>query len=125
MKKVIMPFLCLSLILFAACSTGIDASDKAVSVAKNAIEVVDAYLDGEMTYSETSDQLDTLKSEMDYVDEMEPGAEHKAEDFSIGAKILMLSTKVTSNSIYGDSESYEEVVDARNELAEDVGLGKR
>lgn len=121
--------LAVTALLAGGCSKSVDASDKAVSVAKQAIEVVDQYLDGETDGSEASDKLDELKEEMEYVDDMPTGTSEEKRrhtaDSSIAADIFILSTDIVLDKHDADADSYDELVDKRNELAEKIGEDER
>lgn len=111
--------------LLTGCSGGTKASKKAVSVAKQAVEVADEYLDGGLTYSEAIDKLDALESDMAYVDDLDAGDEHKTADWSISVSIVLLSSNILFDHMDSTSESYDKVLDERNSLAEKAGLKKR
>lgn len=116
-------------LLAGGCSKSVDASDKAVSVAKQAIEVVDQYLDGETDGSEASDKLDELKEKMEYVDDMPTGTskekrQHTA-DSSVATDIFILSADIVLDKHDADVDSYDELVSKRNELAEKIGEDER
>ena len=113
------------LLLIAGCSGGTKASDKAVSVGKQAIAVADDYLDGKMSYKDANEKLSELKEEMEYVDNLEQGDKHKAADFGVSTGILTLSTSMLSDSFDSTSDTYAKVVEARNSLAEKIGQKKR
>lgn len=112
-------------IILSGCSGGTKASNKAVSVGKQAVSVADDYLDGKLTYDEADEKLDELSDEMDYVDDMKQGDKNKAADFSIQANIVRLSSGIFNDSISGTDETYDSVVDTRNSLADKVGEKKR
>lgn len=118
-----------TVLLVGGCSKSIDASDKAVSIAKQAIEVVDQYLDGGVDGSEASDKLDELKEEMEYVDDMPTGTSEEKRrhtaDSSIATDIFILSTDIVLDKHNADADSYDKLVDKRNELAEEIGESKR
>jgi len=110
---------------FVGCSANIKASDKAISVGKQAIAVADDYLDGSLTYNAASDKLDDLKEQMKYVDDLKQGDENKAADFSVSSGITILSSAIFSDSIGSSDDTYNKIVEARNSLAEKIGEKKR
>lgn len=128
MKKIkFITIICISVIItvvIAGCG-GSKASDKAVSVGKRAIEVVDEYLDGQVSYSAADIQLDELKEQMSYVDDLEHGAKNKATDFSISTSITLISSDMFQDSYKSTSETYDKLLQSRNELANKVGVKKR
>lgn len=128
MKKITLS-LCILTVLFLLTACGTNASDKAVSVAKSAIEIADKYLDNESTYSEVSEAIDDLKEDMEYVDDMPEDTademkQHTA-DFSISVDLTVLSLSIWTDNYDNTSETYDKVLEARNKLAEDAGLKKR
>lgn len=126
-KRILVIVLCLFTLVgfLTGCNGGTKASDKAVSVAKRAIQVADDYLDGKLSYSEANDKLVVLDAEMDYANDLDIKAENKAADVSISVDITILSSSIFQDYYYGTSESYDKVLNARNSLAEDAGLKKR
>lgn len=84
MKKAISILLTIAILFTVSGCSGTKASDKAVSVAKKAVEVVDDYLDGKITYKSASEKIDDLYNEMAYVDDLAQDDENKVYDFSIG-----------------------------------------
>jgi len=125
MKKALCCTLVAAMLLFTnGCSGGGTAlSDKALSVAKQAVEVADAYIDMEIDSDEADEKLDALKEEMEYTDDLP--AEDKSEDYVISTDLTLISHAILMDSIDNTSESYDKVVEARNSLAEDAGLKKR
>lgn len=128
MKKIMVLLVVIMLtITLAACGT--NASDKAVSVAKSAIEIADKYLDNEISYSEASEAIDELEEDMEYVDDMpedtaDETKQHTA-DFSISVDLTVLSLSFFNDNYDNTSETYDKVIEARNKLADDAGLKKR
>lgn len=112
-------------IALSGCSGSTKASDKAISIGKQAVSVVDDYLDGKLTYDEADEKLDGLKSDMQYVDDLPQDDEHKAADFGISTDITLISHDLLIDNVDNTSESYDELVDRRNALAEEVGEKKR
>ncbi len=112
-------------VVLSGCSGGVKASDKAISVGKQAIAVADDYLDGKLTYHTADEKLGELCDEMDYVDDLEQGDKNKAADFSVQADIVTLSSAIFNDSVDKSDKTYEKVKDKRNEIAEDIGEKKR
>lgn len=100
-------------------------SDKAISVAKQAIKVTDDYLDGNISSSSANNKLDALRDDMSYVDDLPHGDKHKAKDFSIDVSILCISSSILGDNIKGNNETYDKIVEERNELAKKAGVKKR
>ena len=125
MKKVLCCALVAAMLLCTnGCSGGGTAlSDKALSVAKQAVEVADAYIDMEIDSDEAEEKLDALEEEMEYTDDLPAG--DKSGDYVISTDLTLISHAILMDSIDNTSESYDKVVEARNSLAEDAGLKKR
>lgn len=121
-----------AMLLITACSCsggGGNASDKAVSVASQAIEIADQYLDGDIDAGEADEKLDDLIEQMSYVDDLpDETAEEsrqRAADFLISTDLTVLSYSIFNDNYEQTSDSYDEVVENRNELASDAGLKER
>jgi len=123
--RVFLLIILLFVLSLTACSSDTKASEKAISVAKSAIEVADNYLDNKISKDEADSQLSSLKSDMSYVDDMEQNDEHKATDFSISSSITMLSTNIFHDSLDSTNETYDKILETRNDIAEKAGLEKR
>lgn len=122
-------------LLLSACSSGTNSSgkkptEKALAVAKRALEIADDYLDFNNSASDACDALDALEKELNYVENFDYEETHATADWNIRFDISMLSFAIFddhSNVILGEDslESYEKVKESRNKLAEDAGLPKR
>ncbi|MCD8295044.1 MAG: hypothetical protein LUE27_07380 [Clostridia bacterium] len=116
-----------------ACACGskssTNATDKGVSVASQAIEVIDGYLDGKTSYDTAKDTLSSLSSEMDYIEDMpnETSDEmaQRTADTLIRSKLTIISGDILDDYYHGDNETYDKIVEDRNELAENAGLESR
>lgn len=121
---------CASAVILASCgSSSTNASDKAVSIAQQAIDITDDYLDGNASYDYVIDTIEELRDEMDYVDDMpedtaEEVRQHTA-DYSIRSALTILKSDITDDHYDGDNETYDDIVDKRNEIAEKAGLDQR
>lgn len=115
--------LCIALMSTLVACSGSDpkASDKAISVGKQAIVTVDDYLDGNITYDEADNKLSELYDDMSYVSDMDEDDEHKAYDSSIEVDLLTISHNVTMDHFQGSNETYDDIMESRNELAEKIG----
>lgn len=102
-----------------------EPSEKAASVGKQALEAVDAYLDGDMSYDETKEKLNDLSDELDYVSDQDVSEEHHADDSIIRSRITGISISLIDDDYNSDSESYKKLLEKRNELSEDLGEKKR
>lgn len=125
MKKLLVLLLILIFVPFTITACCKKASDKAITVAKSAVDIADGYLDYEITYSEASNAIDELQEDMEYVDNLAQNDKNKAKDFGISTDLLSLSSSLLIDDYQDTSESYDKVVEARNRLAEDAGLKNR
>ena len=122
-KNRIMSFAAVFLLLIGLCACGAktQASAKAVSVAKQAVEIADNYLDGKIKYEKATEQLDDLDMSYAYEDK---SASHTA-DVVISSDLTILKHNILMDKIDKTSESYNKVLEARNEIAKDAGLKTR
>jgi len=123
MKKrtVLLILFLVSALLVAACNdNNLKPSKKAVSCAKSAIEVANQYLDRELDYTGTIDQLEELLDDMEYVDDLSDDDENKVADFSIQSNILILSTSITRDNHENDRDSFSDVEKAISSLKKDI-----
>lgn len=75
-----------------ACSNNtVNLSEKALAVAKSAIEATDNYLDSKIGYDEVSDKLSELDDEMSYVAEKTAEERMENRDFYVSSGITILS----------------------------------
>lgn len=102
-----------------------EPSEKAASVGKQALTAVDAYLDGDMSYDEAYEKLNDLSDELDYVKDQDIKDEHHIEDSTIQICISGISIRLMGDNYDSDSESYKELLNKRNDLAEKLGEEKR
>lgn len=110
-----------AVLILTACGGGTKAIAKAVSIATQALEVADTYLDGGSTSSEATKALRAF--DMDYVSN--DNSDSHTADFAISTDLTLLSHAITMESIDKSSKSYDDFLEARNKLATDAGLKKR
>lgn len=109
-----------------ACSNNtVNLSEKALAVAKSAIETTDNYLDSKIGYDEVYDKLSELENEMNYVGEKTAEERMENRDFYVSSGITILRSCITTDSLRSSDTSYKKIIDARNSLAEEAGLEKR
>lgn len=109
-----------------ACSNNtVNLSEKALAVAKSAIEATDNYLDSKIGYDEVYDKLSELENEMSYVAEKTTEERMENRDFYVSSGITILSSCITNDSLRSSDTSYKKIIEARNSLAEEAGLEKR
>lgn len=102
-----------------------EPSEKAIAIGKSALVTVDDYLDKKIGYDEADKRIESFYDDMDYVsDEDNRQDEHHAKDFGIRTHLSSISIYMMSDH-NNDGEAYTKLLDARNELAEDIGEKKR
>lgn len=117
-----MVFLCVS------CSSKTYEEKRAIEISKQAIKVIDSYLDFEIDAKELDEELHNLKDRMPDV----------PEDASVLDTLWQIDADLLCCCIYASSvswdtvrdsdelsESEKDLLDARNDLAEDIGAKKR
>lgn len=119
MKKCVSIFLIVIILSLTACGGDEPtASNKAVSCAKEAIEIAEGYLAYDIDYKEASERLDELQEDMEYVSEMSNDEEHYYADFSIRTNLLGLSTALISDNHKSSDETYDKIQEIIDELQE-------
>ena len=107
-----------SLLLMTGCNKGLDnVSEDAKYLGQRALTITDKYLDYEISNSTAYDELDEIYSRLDNLDSDLTG------DFMIKLDVFDIEL-----ALLGERTSYEsgrEVLEARNELAEDLGESTR
>ena len=106
-------------------SSGTKASSKALSAGNRALELADEYLDSKVRYNEISAELDYLHESLDYADPTKDDSPETRADFYIALDIFDVDTKIMLDSMDGTRESYDNVLKARNNLAEGIGAKTR
>ena len=128
MKKMIVVLLLISSVLLCSCVAKVEskASSKALSVAKQAIQVLDGYLDGTTNNKECINKLKELNDQLDYVHgNKSQMSDEETADWQISARITAANHKVLMDGTNGNAATYQEVIDARNELAKIIGEKSR
>ena len=97
------------------------ASSKAISAGIRALELADSYLDNKARYSKISDELDSLSDSLSYADPSVDDSPETKADFSIQLAILSIDTKIMLDDMDSTAKTYEDVLKARNNLAEEIG----
>lgn len=116
------------LLSFAACGASASkASKKGLSVATQAVELLDNYLDGKENGSFVYEKLDDLCSQMNYTSDYvgTQKTDEQAADYEIHRQLLFASTAVMHDKFNGDAETYENVIEKRNALAVLAGIDER
>ena len=128
MKKILVLILAVTLLL-AACSSKpkTAASAKAVSLAKQAVEALDSYLDGDTSYKEAHAAVEEASRKMEYTSNYTGTdmTDEQRADWYIHMNLVHAASALTFDNYEGTPERFNDVVDARNKIAEYAGLGKR
>ena len=119
---IIVAFLC-------SCSNAkeVKASNMAVSVGKQAIQLIDDYLDGRKNAHDVQQELMALHEKMSYTSDY-VGTEMTAEqrdDWSISNAILSAEANIGFYEYDSNPENYNTIIERRNNLADLVGIEKR
>lgn len=111
MKKYFSLFITIIALSLTGCSGNDNpkASDKAISCAKEAIEIAEGYLTYDIDFKEAKNRLDELQEDMEYVSTMSKEEECYYPDFSINSKLISLSIALVSDNYDGNSETYDEI----------------
>jgi len=128
MKRSFSIILAALIVILSACSSPkIEASQKAISVGTRAVNLLDDYLDGAAEYKEVSEGLAELEEQMEYASgyaEKGKTPEEQA-DFRIYLKLPSASWSVFKDSYDGNAETYDAVINSRNEIAKLIGMKER
>lgn len=130
MKKriafLVLPILTIVMFL-VACGSKVNATDKAISVGRSAIEIADEYLDNNCTADSALRDLEALIEKMEYVDSMPTGtaeeqSQHSA-DFGVESYLVILNHDILMDKYHNDR--YDDIVETRNNIAELIGEDRR
>ena len=124
MKKMLPLIVLLLALFFCACEAkpSTNASKKALAVATQAVQALDGYLDGELSGKECSDKLDGLNGQMAYVHDFSaPMSDDERADWNICFNITMANHEVIMDWYDGNPDTFQKVIDYRNELATIIG----
>lgn len=97
-------------------------SDEMYNYGESTIKVIDDYMDNEIDYDSAAQKLDGIVSSIDYY-ESENEEEHKSSDFLIEADISILKSELFLEHL--GKSTYSELLDSRNNLAEQLNISKR
>lgn len=121
MKKFLSLFTIIIAFSLVACGKdNTPASDKAISCAKEAIEIAEGYLAYDIDYKEASEQLDELYEDMEYVSDMPREDEHYHGDFGIQCDLLALSSALISDNYDSSDETYDKIQEIIGNLKESI-----
>lgn len=113
-------------LLFSGCKKDeTKASDTAISVGTQVVEVADDYLDNKISNDDAKDKIDALYEELDYVENLTESDENYPDDLWIAIDVLDVSTAILLEDTDNTDATHDDVLEARNGLAEDVGMSSR
>lgn len=125
-KKSIILLICVMVLMaLSGCKKEKTASEKAISVGKKVIETVDGYLDKKLDYDQARQKIKELEDEMEYLDERDHDDKYYSSDLLVSSSITMVQSKILSDKMDSSSDSYDKLVESRNELAKKIGEKKR
>lgn len=127
MKKILVLILAVALLLTACSGAKATASAKAVSLAKQAVEAMDGYLNGSMSYAEAHDTVEEVAGKMEYTSSYKAPdwTEEQRTDWLIHSELISVAHDLIMDNYQGTPERYNEIAESRNKIAEYIGLGKR
>lgn len=127
MKKILVLIMAVVLLLTACSGAKATASAKAVSLAKQAVEAMDGYLDGSVGYKEAHDTVEEVVGKMEYTSSYKAPdwTEEQRTDWFIHSELVSVAHDLLMDNYEGTPERYNEIVESRNKIAEYAGLGKR
>lgn len=121
MKKTLSLFITIIALSLIGCgSNSTPASNKAISCAKEAIEIAESYLSYDIDYEEAIESLDELYEDMEYVSDMSRDDEHYYGDFRIQCDLLVLSSALLSDNYYSSDETYDKIQEIIGNLKESI-----
>ena len=98
-----------------------DMSGHDYQIGLKAIEIVDDYLDMEISFDKAHDELDSLKYKLD-AQSLDRDDEYYMENFSLGVDLLGLSSAILNDSVMAN---YDSILERRNDLAKSLNESKR
>lgn len=129
-SAILVGFLLLSTItFFAGCNNAEPTDENTISeqhrqYALRAIEISDAYFDGEMGISEAGEQMAELHTQKENLPEIEEGNPSHSYNAIIETAVVIMSTEFNI-AINSATEPGDNVLYWRNNLAEMIGKDKR
>ncbi len=129
MKRIMISTLAIIFILITTACSGApsDMSPEIYDMGLSALKAVDDYIDNKIDYDTASDKLDGLHSSMVYVTENSERDEYGLLIYpeNLSAQTLTLSIKIHLSGEHSGHSTYNELLEARNELAQLLGERKR
>ena len=113
-------FVLIFLVLCIRALNGPSLSSRAASLGKDAISITDDYLNGSISKTSATSKLDDVLNKIDMLNE-DSSAASKALRFS--TEVFLLSSAIRNDD--GSSESYDKILERRNDVADIIGVRKR
>ena len=115
-----------SCIIFASCNTmPSDISSAHYTYAQKAIEIVDEYLDFNITVEEAYEKISELHEREETLPDTDYDDPTHANDFSIEATVSIIDFNLFQLKLDPSSDEQSELLENRNELAELIGAKKK
>lgn len=125
MKKLITSFLLLSAVILSSCSTPMfKTSDPYISLGKKAVEVMDDYLDFDISIEEARSRMGSVYNRTNELPEVNANSEYKG-DYYLKIEFELAYMHFVRMSYGTDSDDYQTILDYRNSIAKDLGMGTR
>ena len=117
--KRIIPLLLATCCLIACNSRPKYLSDEMYNYAESAIKAADAYMDNQMSYEDTYLKLDGLR---DHAKKLQGGSDNTTDNIAYYSISHLCTTLHLEHS---GSYTYADLLEARNDLAENIGYSER
>lgn len=125
MLRHIVPFILILALVLTGCSKGKpnDISEAHYKYGLKALEIVDEYLDFNITAKNAREKIDALTNESDSLPKTEFKSPDHAKNSGVEHEVTMLSYELLK--IDNGSGTYDDLLEQRNELAELLNEKKR
>lgn len=127
MKKTLVLILAVVLLLSACSGTKVTASAKAVSVGKQAVEALDAYLDGSISGKDVNEKLSDLAKQLEYTSEYAGTnmTDQQRDDWYVKSDLVSANHAIIVDGYRGSPEAFDQIIEMRNAIAKIVGVPAR
>lgn len=126
MKKRILKVMLTALVAVSIAGCGgnkVSVSGKAKSVGKSVIGITDQYLDNDLGSQDALDQIDDL--DLSFIDEEDAGGKTAQGDNKVKLSIASISHDIMLDANGSTTDTFDSIVNDRNDLADLVGESKR
>lgn len=126
MKKRILEVMLTALVAVSIAGCGgnkVSVSGKAKSVGKSVIGITDQYLDNDLGSQDALDQIDDL--DLSFIDEEDAGGKTAQGDNKVKLSIASISHDIMLDANGSTTDTFDSIVNDRNDLADLVGESKR